>query len=495
MRHIKANAQLSILAFSALAARLVFLLFNKLDSDEPQHLHVAWAWSRGLVQYRDVFDNHLPLLHLLFAPLVPLLPESSGAFFWARLAIAPFALAASVLLFVIARPAFGTRTALLAAVLFSVLPPWLPKSVEFRNDTLWILFWLAAIASLVVPRRPNALAAGFFGALCLLSSIKALPLFLAHALALLSDREPVQRSVALRVAIGAATPLLVMVVVFTLNGAFADAWRATVLLNASLPISAARRVSGGVAFAILAPVLTLHEHTARVDHALRFAFWYVTVLLCLWPLIGPRDFLPLVPLLAIAIAKTRVAERAPALVMIAAVVASIHDARLLRPRPSTHEAFVDAVVASTSTGDYVFDLKGDAVFRPRPVHEIYDVVGRALTRNGTLPDRGPEQIIATGCCVAIEDSADIPARTRAFLNAHFLKAGAIRICGTNARHGRFSIAVPQTYEVAASHEGIVIDGVPYSGPRFLAAGEHTINRDVTITWRRHSRSLPRSGSS
>jgi hypothetical protein len=39
------------------------------NSDEPQHLHTIWGWTRGFVQYRDFFDNHMPLFHILLAPI------------------------------------------------------------------------------------------------------------------------------------------------------------------------------------------------------------------------------------------------------------------------------------------------------------------------------------------------------------------------------------------------------------------------------------------
>src|SRR5688572_24986612 len=129
---------------AAITVRLAFVLAHRISSDEPQHLHVAWAWSHGLVQYRDVFDNHFPLLHLIFAPLMSLMPESSAVLLIARLAIAPVALACAWLLYKLALPLLGERTAAIAAITFSVLPPWLPASVEFRNDTLWIFFWLAS---------------------------------------------------------------------------------------------------------------------------------------------------------------------------------------------------------------------------------------------------------------------------------------------------------------------------------------------------------------
>src|SRR5438132_3107032 len=58
-----------------IVSRLILAWHQGIGSDEPQHAHVAWAWVHGFVQYRDVFDNHTPLFHLLSAPLVALIGE------------------------------------------------------------------------------------------------------------------------------------------------------------------------------------------------------------------------------------------------------------------------------------------------------------------------------------------------------------------------------------------------------------------------------------
>ena len=44
-----------------LCLRWFYVTTQPWDSDEPQHLHVVWAWANGLLPYRDVFDNHAPL--------------------------------------------------------------------------------------------------------------------------------------------------------------------------------------------------------------------------------------------------------------------------------------------------------------------------------------------------------------------------------------------------------------------------------------------------
>src|SRR5947208_12458843 len=46
------------LAGISLVLRAIAFFHYRFDSDEPQHLHVAWGWTAGLLQYRDVFDNH-----------------------------------------------------------------------------------------------------------------------------------------------------------------------------------------------------------------------------------------------------------------------------------------------------------------------------------------------------------------------------------------------------------------------------------------------------
>ncbi len=491
----------AILIGASIAVRLFFVAALRIDSDEPQHLHVAWGWSRGFVQYRDIFDNHFPLLHLLFAPLMRLMPESSATLLWMRLAILPVAMACGWLIYRIGTPLIGRASAAIAACLFSVLPPWLPKSVEFRNDTLWIFFWLAALALLVGRRRPAYALAGIAAALCLLASVKALPLFLAHALALSSQRQSVGGKMLARVASGAAIPLLAAAAFFHVRGALDEMLYATLLYNGSVPVWAGRRIGGALAFAAIVPALALRtpRRASAVGpvaaHLAWVAVWYPLILLCFWPILTPRDFLPLVPLAALAIGGSRVGRALPVAVFAAATLAAVVYARPWSSPDSSRASVVDAVAGLTDGDDFVFDLKGETVFRKRPVRTIYESVGRALTVNGTIPDRGPEEIVAHRCCVAVSDATFIPPRTRDFLNRHFIDRGALRVCGSVARGGAFTIAVPQVYAVIARHPSrVTIDGVPYRGPRFLTAGRHVIggqpatgNGQLTVIWWRAAR--------
>ena len=75
----KAPVGLGIAACALLALRLVYAWTLRVNSDEPQHLHVVWAWTKGLLPYRDVFDNHAPLFDFLNAPLLVLVGEKAHA--------------------------------------------------------------------------------------------------------------------------------------------------------------------------------------------------------------------------------------------------------------------------------------------------------------------------------------------------------------------------------------------------------------------------------
>ncbi|HYO75805.1 MAG TPA: glycosyltransferase family 39 protein, partial [Thermoanaerobaculia bacterium] len=352
----KERLQLLAIAAVTVAVRCWFMVAFRVDSDEPQHLHVAWAWTQGLVQYRDVFDNHLPLLHLLFAPVMAIAPQSSDVFLFTRAAILPIAIGCGWLFYLFAKPLYGSRVAAVAALTFSVAPPWLAKSVEFRNDTLWMFFWLLALLLMARPKGPAYFWAGVACALSFLASIKFAPLFIAHLLAFATQRHtiPPARDLA-RFAAGAALPVAGVCLAMFAAGALDDMLYATLLFNASTPVHPARRIAGFVIFALVAAAIFIKGR--RAPHLLLFALWYPSVLLAFWPILTPRDFLPLIPLFTLWIALRW--RGAVAIPVAAAIIYSYLDSRLWRgPNPS-RGAVIDAAVRLTGPDDYVLDLKGD----------------------------------------------------------------------------------------------------------------------------------------
>src|SRR5438132_7017125 len=106
---------LAILVVLCAIMRIGAFFRYRFDSDEPQHLHVAWGWTAGLLQYRDVFDNHAPLFHILTAPILRLVGERSTVLFYMR---APMLFLWAIVVgatFLIARQLYSPRIAVWSA--------------------------------------------------------------------------------------------------------------------------------------------------------------------------------------------------------------------------------------------------------------------------------------------------------------------------------------------------------------------------------------------
>src|SRR5205809_1027121 len=102
-------------------------------------MHVAWGWAHGLAQYRDVFDNHMPLFHLLSSPLFAATGDDPRLLFAARLSMIPLFLAALFLVWRIARSLFDETTAWWATALAAAATALVPLLVAagFAMAGLW----------------------------------------------------------------------------------------------------------------------------------------------------------------------------------------------------------------------------------------------------------------------------------------------------------------------------------------------------------------------
>ena len=113
---------LTFLLLALIALHVPYAMTLPVDSDEPQHLHVIWAWTQGLLPYRDVFDNHAPLFQVLMTPLFSLFAERADIVPLMRLAMLPFLLAGLALTVAIGRRVWSLQTGLLGAAIWAL--PW-----------------------------------------------------------------------------------------------------------------------------------------------------------------------------------------------------------------------------------------------------------------------------------------------------------------------------------------------------------------------------------
>lgn len=465
--------------------RAIGFFHYRFDSDEPQHLHVVWGWTAGLVQYRDVFDNHTPLFHILSAPLLAALGERAGILLYMRAAMLPLFAITIASTFFLGRMLYSARVGAWAATILSLFPTFFLKSLEFRNDNLCVALWSLALVLLV--RRqitlPRAALAGILTGAALAASIKAVLLMFALVAAALVVRMSLSRIAAL--VAGFAVVPAATIAFFAWHGAVQELFYYSFTYNAE----AGDREwvwFGRVVFPFAVMVLVFAaQRREGVDPLKMFAalivLFFLVAVFTLWPLISSRDFLPVMPLVAIfgVAATDRVRWYAVAAAL--SIAAVVYYADGLRNRTDEHITMMNQVLRLTRPGEPLMDHKGETIYRRRPYFYGFETVTRERLRKGSIADTIPEDVIRARCYAAQADGAPFPPRGRRFLQENFLDLGRLRAAGQWIRDdGTFSIAIPGRYVVVNT------DG-PVQPPRELTAGTHRFERQnpgerVAVVW-------------
>jgi hypothetical protein len=520
--------------FIALLVALKFLsiLHQSFDRDEPQHLHVVWELTRGLIPYRDFFDNHMPLFHLLFAPLVGLLGERPTLLYWARALLFPLYLVVLWSTYEIGTLLFSRRAGLWAAIALGFYRRY-ATAIEFRTDNLWVPLWLLSILILIRgtinPRRASV--AGALLGLCFGVSMKSITLLLALIVsalltAILCRDQKSGRSPAYLLGCGAAflgsaslVPGIIMLffaakhlwhdfryAIFEFNFIAEPIYRdrlfyrnhpgATVLIIAFLlggTLCAARWIKRLTADPSLA---------ARRTFILVLAASYFLLLELFWPPTS-RTYPPLYPFLFVIViggflslpdllphpnrAVVRLLQFAslPILVVCIEVVFLFLAKRSpFDDRTRGETGMLRSVLRLTEPGDYVLDCKGETVFRERCIRPILERITMKAIQRGIIPDTAPERCVETRTCVVATIWMQRYSRaTRDFVERNYLPVGnKLSVAGALLRPARddisrydFDVVIPAPYQIItrdATPAGM-LDDASYAGRRFLMAGPHT----------------------
>ena len=523
-----------------LGARVWFAWKVEFTSDEAQHLHVVWAWANHLwpysaavgdrtLPYRDVFDNHTPLFHLLCAPLFRLFGETAQVMIYMRLAMIPLFAATLWLVAKIGTALFSPRAGWWAAVLAGFFPLLILKTVEFRTDELWMTAWLAVVAIAVcgplTARRLFALglAVGAAFAVSMKTVLLVLALLLAGLVVLVLWWQKGGAWRGAKALGGTGAVLAGLLVVPGLIAAYFAAQHA--LYSAHDPVGTlyygvighnlvphhdkpgAPMPSRLFWFPVALPLLVgaavwLFRRTARPAQGLRRALvllmagGFLALLHSYWPMITEQDYLPVAPLLAVLVAPGALAlgevlhaRRAglPRLALPLALVALEFTGTVkfikLRPRADEGIGQIAEALRYTEPGDFVMDAKAGAIFRRRPFYFALENVTLRRFHLGLLKEDIIERMIATRTCVASDKRLDGP--VLAFVHANYLPGeGRYAVAGQRLHPGAdgraaFSIQIAAIYALVTPH-GVAagtLDGRPYAGKVFLDAGPHEFVSD------------------
>jgi Dolichyl-phosphate-mannose-protein mannosyltransferase len=488
---------LAVFAALALVLRAVALFRYRFDSDEQQHLHVTWGWTAGLVQYRDLFDNHAPLFHMLTAPLLALVGERSTVLLWMRIPMLALFAVVVWATYTITRRLYDERVAAGAAVLLALFPPFFLKSLEFRNDNLWTALWMLAVVALMQRRMVVVgLLLGAALAVSLKTGLLVVTLVAAAAIATFFRKERMTDG-ALRALAGFVLVPAALAIFFAAVGAWDKLLFCNFTFNGNFARTRPHLWIGRAAFPFMfAAVLWLAWRFRGVEDRWRYFFAVVigvfTVTLAgFWPLISPRDFLPMMPLAAMFVSASlmRFANpmRAFAITAIVCIASLYHYADRFENNTDWHTTMMDQVLRLSHPGEPLLDHKGETIYRRRPFYFAFEIATRTLMSRGIVRDTVAEDVIRTRTHVAQADGAMWPPRGRAFLNENFINMGRLRASGQwIAEDGTFTIAVPGEYVIVRERGEArgVLDGTTYVGARELGTGPHRFvgEKKVAVLW-------------
>lgn len=504
-------AVLGVLAL--LGLRLASAWSLRVDSDEPQHLHVVWAWTQGLLPYVDLFDNHTPLFQLLMSPLLALLGARADIVPCMRTATIPVWTLGLALTWWLGRRLWNARVGWVAATLTALFPLTYLSSVQFRTDDLWWVLWVAgvAVAALGAPDRRRLAAAGLLIGLSFAVSMKTTPLLITQllALGLLGVLWHWQgRAIAWRTWLGALPgallglllPLAAFAAFFAAHSALGRAWYFWIGYNivpGMGPWTGSRlQYLLFPTVSVLVALVSWRRLRASTDAVLtlrRLAMFdgaalYLAALLSYWPLLTLQDLLPVVPLLMLGASGTRLVHTrrigwgfrlalALELLTILAVRPPWRDRLLQR-----QERELALVLRLTHPDDFVMDAKGEAIFRRRPVFWVFEDIAEYRIAHGLLHPQVRVHLERTGTPVVIDHR--MPDSAEPFIARNYLPLqGNVRVLGqrfTVAQARRpvlLPIAIPQRYvllDAQGRSAAARIDGRAVAGAVALTRGCHTL---------------------
>jgi hypothetical protein len=478
-------------AAAALVLRAAAFFRYRFDSDEQQHLHVVWGWTAGMVQFRDYFDNHTPLFHLLMAPLLAILGERPEILLWMRVPMLVLFALVVWAAWRLGRTLFDERVARWAALLLVLFPPFFLKSLEFRNDNLWNALWMIAALALVAGKRTFLI--GLILGAAFAVSVKTVLLVIALAVAVAISRMFGVKQWLEAIAGFLIVPAVVAIY-FAAIGGLDELVYCNFVFNGKL--SQIRSVwVGRIIFpfalaAVLWPAWRFRQTGWRWFFAVATGVYAVT-LGCLWPVVSTRDFLPLMPLAAIFASAAILRLHKPLAAFAGAIVVSLvslwHYADRFENNTDWHITMMNQVLRLSHPGETVIDLKGETIYRRRPFYYGLEYVTRLQLAKGMLEDTIERDVIRTRTHVAQADGPLWPPGARAFLNENFVNVGRLRASGQHVKEdGTFTIAVPGEYVIVSARGEArgLLDGNPYLGARQLSAGAHRFEgeKNVAALW-------------
>lgn len=534
----------TLLFAGLLALRVYYTSRYRIDSDEPQHLHVVWGWVHGLLPYRDIFDNHTPLFQFLSAPLLWLSGDRADGIIWMRWAMVAWQVVTLMAVFKIGAALFSRRTGLWAAVMTGYYPRFFLISMEFRPDDLWVALWVVSLWLMLAGKLTlrRAFWCGVVIGATFTVSLKTTLLLLSVivgamlcVVVMLVAREPVPWSGILRKAGAALGGMLIFPAIVCLAFFTAGIWReffyGTVTHNVmpgmgrwgKVPLLLRWSFPLFIVMALPAGLWLVRTASSKGMGLRRSMFLFVTgsvvtLLYGYWPLIERETllaFIPIVLLLTAAVIVWPVERVVISRWKIGLPLTSVMPFGLVawslmqiieqnppgKDRTAAFVQHVDTVLRLTDPNDYVMDAKGESIYRRRPFFYALEPITEARIRAGLLADDMPEQMVSTRTCVATLNR--LQGKDRSFVTNNYIHVtGSVLVVGRWIKRGLdatdFDNEIATRYTLMAKQGPVsgTVDGQVFNGSFYLTRGPHQIKINkakgkVALIW---AQAVERGGS-
>ena len=508
-----------------IAVKLANMTHYRFDSDESQHTHVIWAWARGFVQYRDVFDNHMPLFQIMFAPIYGLIGDRATILYWMRFILLPMYFVGAWCTYRIGELLFSRRAGVWAVILAGLYSKYHFISLEFRTDNIWAPLWLLCVLTLISGSLtvPRALKAGLLLGLCFSVSMKSLLLLVA-----LLVGESIALFLVGRKELGQSWPHLarctaafffitflvpgIIAAAFALGGVWRDFYYCVFEHNMLQHLSPKNHPAWWIfIFPIVFPlVIYLARRIVRATSEPALAFrrgfiflicgFYALALYSFWNLLTRQDDLPYYPLAFVLLSgglfaiSPHFARYDPRVggylrrIPLPAFVALLYLFLLIVSRPfwidraRLEAGLLRGVLKLTDPGDFVLDCKGETIFRQRCFWPVTESIMLERIARRLVADNAAQRAVETRACVAAMKGR-MPLRAKQFIWKNYITVGNdLRVAGrflrpsaTDGTQMEFEVVIPASYKIVARDGPVTgtLDGTPYEAARFLAPGVHT----------------------
>ena len=511
--------------------RLLYPFVLRVDSDEPQHLHVVWGWAKGMLQYRDLFDNHAPLFQMLCSPIFRLFGERADIVVWMRLAMVPLSCLTLWSVYKISLALYSHRTALWTTLATAFVPVYFFTSTEFRTDDLWVVFWMLSLMVLVTGKSKRLFWTGFFLGCSFATSMKTSLLLGSLLVAgvcvgimqVASKRERpadpgkgwgsrIVGSAACLV--GLALVPLAVIGFFYFKGALPQMYYCVITHNVVPHMKNGKIGLHSLGLPVAFPFLlglgyALYRRSKSASSGAWSALLFLTASIYLmtlwsyWPLITAQDYLPFVPPLCIVAtplflwasdrsSKAAIRRGAPALAICALVGWCIVLNPFWHRGARGHIRMVQETLDLTRPDEIIMDGKGETIFRKRAFYFVLEGITDKRMHMGLITNNIKEEMIKAE--TAVVHLSRLKGDATPFVRANYLLVGDLYLLGKmlstekKAQDGdyHFEIAVPSDYQFVgksgpiaganSSNSGLkaTLDGIPWTGPRRLPAGKHEL---------------------